>query len=370
MSTVSYLDLKPQYLHLKKEIDASIARVLDHGQFIMGPEVTKFEEDMNKFTGCKHSLAVASGTDALMIALMALDLSQGDEVITTPFSFFATAEVIALLGLKPVFVDIDPVTYNLNPAHLKKAITSRTKVICPVSLYGQMGDLDEINAVAKEHNLVVLEDAAQSFGARYKDKRSCAVTTLAATSFFPAKPLGCYGDGGAVFTNNDDLKVKMEQIRSHGQESRYHHVRLGFNGRLDTLQCAILIEKLKRYEWEIEQRQQIAKSYNQAFAEFESKVQIPHVKADRDSVWAQYTLSLDNRTEFIESLKKSGVPTSVHYPEPLHKQPALKNKYAVSGSLAECERAAQRVVSLPLYPDMPQEARDQVIKVVREYFTK
>lgn len=361
---IPYLDLKIQYKKLKTEIDASIHRVLDHGQFIMGPEVGQLEKEMNQFVGCGHSLAVANGTDALLIALMALGIKPGDEVITTDFSFFATAEVIALLGAKPIFIDIDPKTYNLDVNQLKNAITKKTKAIMPVSLYGLPADYDAINAIAKAENIAVIEDAAQSFGATYKGKRSGNLTTIAGTSFFPAKPLGCYGDGGAIFTNDATLAKIMDQIRVHGQEGRYNHVRLGINGRLDSIQCAILSAKLNRYEEEIKMRQNVAHQYNQAFQEVAEKIHAPQAPSDRTSVWAQYTLAPENRERFIQALQEKGIPTSVHYPKPLHLTPALKDIVEVRHPLKWSQWASDRVVSLPLYADMPQEHIQHVIEGV------
>ena len=373
LSPIPYLDLKHQYKAMESAIQSRINTVLNHGQFILGPEVEESEKALAAFVGSKYCLTAASGTDALMMALMALGVGPGDEVITTSFSFFATAEVISLVGATPVFVDIDPVTYNLNPALVEAAITKKTKVIMPVSLYGQPADFAEFNSIAKKHGLFVVEDAAQSFGAAYSAKCDChcsgkksgALGHIGATSFFPAKPLGCYGDGGAVFTDDEALYKKMAMIRVHGQESRYHHVVMGINGRLDTIQCTILIEKLKRYGWEIERRQRIAKMYNEAFAALGAKLVTPQVKSDRQSVWAQYTVLVENREQFASKLKELGVPTSVHYPSPLHHQPVykeLRDRYNLPGT----EKAAKRCISLPLYADMPDEHVSRVIAAVKQ----
>jgi UDP-2-acetamido-2-deoxy-ribo-hexuluronate aminotransferase len=364
MTSVPYLDLKPQYKALETAINARIQTVLNHGQFILGPEVVESEKALSAYIGTKYCLTAASGTDALVMALMALGVGPGDEVITTPFSFFATAEVISLVGATPVFVDIEPEAYNIDPAKIEAAITSKTKVIMPVSLYGQPADFDEINAIAAKRGLIVIEDAAQSFGAPYKGKKSCGLTTIGATSFFPAKPLGCYGDGGAVFTNDETLHKKMEQIRVHGQESRYHHVVIGINGRLDTLQCAILIEKLKRYDWELERRNSIAAKYNRELGDLGSKLVAPKVRADRGSVWAQYTVLVKDRNAFAVKMKDQGVPTSVHYPSLLHHQPVyahLKDKF----SCPVAERIVKECISLPIFPDMSDEQANQVIKAAR-----
>lgn len=373
VTPIPYLDLKHQYKAMETAIQSRINTVLNHGQFILGPEVEESEKALAAFVGSKYCLTAASGTDALMMALMALGVGPGDEVITTAFSFFATAEVISLVGATPVFVDIDPVTYNLDPALVEAAITKKTKVIMPVSLYGQPADFAQFNAIAKKHGLFVVEDAAQSFGAAYNAKCDChcegkksgALGHIGATSFFPAKPLGCYGDGGAVFTDDEALYKKMAMIRVHGQESRYHHVVMGINGRLDTIQCTILIEKLKRYGWEIERRQRIAKMYNEAFSSFGAKLVVPQVKADRQSVWAQYTVLVDNREQFAAKLKELGIPTSVHYPSPLHHQPVykeLRDRYR----LPETEKAAKKCISLPLYADMPDEHVNRVITAVKQ----
>ncbi len=365
MSQVPFLDLKPQYKALESAINERIQTVLNHGQFILGPEVVEAEKALSAYIGSPYCLTAASGTDALMMALMALGVGPGDEVITTPFSFFATAEVISLVGATPVFVDIEDMAYNLDSNLIEKAITKKTKAIMPVSLYGQPADYDEINAIAAKHNIPVIEDAAQSFGARYKDKKSCGLTLVSATSFFPAKPLGCYGDGGAVFTNDLELHKKMEMIRVHGQASRYNHVMMGINGRLDTLQCAILIEKLKRYDWELEQRNKIARVYSEGFASLGTKCVAPKLRADRGSVWAQYTVLVSDRDAFAAKLKEKGVPTSIHYPSPLHHQPVyahLREKY----SCPVAERVSKQCISLPMWPDMSDEQIARVVKAVRE----
>lgn len=363
-TSVPFLDLKPQYKAIEQGINQRIQTVLNHGQFILGPEVGESEKALAAYIGSKHCLTAASGTDALMMALMALGIGPGDEVITTPFSFFATAETISLVGAEPVFVDIDPVTFNINPTLIEKAITKKTKAIMPVSLYGQPADFDEINEIACKHNLPVVEDAAQSFGAPYKTKKSCNLSFVSATSFFPAKPLGCYGDGGAVFTNDESLHKKMEQIRVHGQSSRYHHVTMGINGRLDTLQCAVLLEKLPRYDWEISRRNSIAARYSESFLPLKDKCIVPQVRGDRGSVWAQYTVRVQNRDAFAAKLKERGVPTSIHYPSPLHHQPVyahLRNKYV----LPEAEKVAAEVISLPMFPDMTDAQVSHVIESVK-----
>lgn len=364
MTSVPFLDLKPQYKALEKAINERIQNVLNHGQFILGPEVIEAEKALGDYIGAK-CLTAASGTDGLMMVLMALGIGPGDEVITTPFSFFATAEVISLVGATPVFVDIEPVTFNIDPSKIESAITKKTKAIMPVSLYGQPADFDEINAIAARHGLPVIEDAAQSFGAPYKGKKSCNLSLVSATSFFPAKPLGCYGDGGAVFTNDETLLKKMEQIRVHGQAGRYHHVMMGINGRLDTIQCAILIEKLKRYDWEVKRRNEIAHAYHEGLMALGPSCVVPEVRSDRQSVWAQYTIRLQDRDGFANRMKAFGVPTSVHYPSPLHHQPVyahLRNLY----SCPEAEKAAQTCISLPMFPDMTDAQVAYVVKAVKD----
>ena len=346
-----FIDLKSQYAALKPSIDARIQRVLDHGQYIMGPEVKELEEALAKYVGARHCITVASGTEALLIALMSLDLQPGDEIITTPFTFAATVETIVLAGLKPVYVDIEPDSCNIDASKIAAAITPRTKAIMPVSLYGQVADMDAINAFG----LPVIEDAAQSFGATYKGKKSCGLSTWGATSFFPSKPLGCYGDGGALFTDDDALAQAAREIRVHGQSARYTHTRVGVGGRMDTLQCAVVLGKLERFEWEIEQRLKIGARYQQLLSDL--PVQKLAVREDRDCVWAQFTLQLDDRATVQKKLNDAGIPTAIHYPKPLHRQPA----YAQDVSMPNAERAAERVISLPMSADLTEAQQDVVI---------
>ncbi|MGE3756405.1 MAG: DegT/DnrJ/EryC1/StrS family aminotransferase [Pseudobdellovibrionaceae bacterium] len=365
MAGIPFIDLKTQYEALKPSIQARINKVLDHGLFVGGPEVTELEKELSKWVGCKHTLACSSGTDALQVALMAYGIGPGDEVITTAFSFIATAEVILLVGAKPIYVDIDPVTYNIDIKQIEKRITSKTKAVMPVSLYGQMPDMDELMALANKHNLKVIEDAAQSFGATYKGKQSGNIAHITGTSFFPAKPLGAYGDGGAIFTNDDKLDLELRQILSNGQETRYHHVRLGLYGRLDTLQCAILLSKLERYGWELKKRQEIAERYTKAFKSIAVKgFQIPEVLPERTSVWAQYTLAVPDRSTFQKRLTEMGVPTSVHYPCIMPDQPAYKHTCGPETDLSKSRWAADHVISLPMYPDMPSSIQDEIIQKV------
>lgn len=369
MKTIPFIDLKAQYQALRSPIEKRIHDVLEHGQFIMGPEVEELERLLASFVGVKHAIACASGTDAALLALMAMGIGPNDEVICPAFSFIATAETVILAGASPVYVDVEPVTYNLDVASLDKALSPKTKAIQPVALYGQPADMDAINAFAKKHGLLVLEDAAQSFGATYKGRRSCALSDIGITSFFPAKPLGCYGDGGAAFTDRDDLAEAMREIRNHGQKTRYHHTRIGFNGRLDTLQCAILIPKLERFPWELEQRQRLAERYNQAFADLESKgVILPQVASGRTSNWAQYTLQVPNRETFQKALQADGVPTAVHYPRTMADQPAYQERGRVL-DIDTSRHLADSVVSLPLYPDMTDDIQDHVVKAVTAFFS-
>lgn len=355
---MQFIDLKAQYAALKPEIDAAIQRVLDHGQYILGPEVAEAEAALSARTGGAHCVTVASGTEALLIALMALGIGPGDEVITTPFSFAATAEVIVLLGARPVFVDIEPDTGLIDAALIEPAITPRTKAIMPVSLYGQVADMAAINAVAARHGLAVIEDAAQSFGARFDGQPSGGLSTVGCTSFFPSKPLGCYGDGGALFTHDAALAQAAREIRVHGQSARYTHTRLGVGGRMDTLQCAVLLAKLQRLDWELQRRAALGERYRQALAALNAESIA--VRPGRDCVWAQYTVFVDERDRVQAALKDAGIPTAVHYPRPLHQQPAYA-AFAPAGGCPEAERAAARVLSLPMSADLSEADQDRVV---------
>jgi UDP-2-acetamido-2-deoxy-ribo-hexuluronate aminotransferase len=367
---MDFIDLKTQYRRIKPSVDARIARVLEHGQYILGPEVSELERTLAEYVGTKHCIAASSGTDTLLIALMALDIGPGDEVITAPFTFFATGEMIAIAGARPVFVDIDPRTYNLDPAKIEAAITPRTKAIMPVSLYGQCADFEAINAIACRHNLPVIEDGAQSFGATHHGKRSCGLSLIGSTSFFPSKPLGGYGDGGALFTNDDALAKLMREIRVHGQDRRYHHPRLGLNGRLDTLQAAVLLAKMEVFDDEVAARIRIGGRYtqllNEAFDGSPGRVGTPYVEDFNSCVYAQYTIEVDNRAVFESKLKAHGVPTAVHYPLALHMQPVFAHLGLPEGSFPFSEAAASRVISLPMHPYLTDEQQVQVVKAVRE----
>jgi UDP-2-acetamido-2-deoxy-ribo-hexuluronate aminotransferase len=355
-------NLKAQYARLKDPINARIQAVLEHGQYIMGPEIAELEARLAAFVGAKHCVGVCDGTTAMMIAMMALEVKPGDEVITTPFTFIATGEMIALVGAKPVFVDIDPETYNLDPALIEAAVTSKTRAILPVSLYGQCADYDAINAVAAKHKLPVIEDGAQSFGALYKGRRSCSLTTIGTTSFFPTKPLGCYGDGGACFTDDDELARRMSQIRLHGQSRRYHHPVIGMNGRLDTLQAAILLAKLDTLEEELAARARIGARYSE---KLRGIVKTPAIAPYNTSVFAQYTIQVENRDQVQAKLKAAGIPTAVHYPVPLNLQPAFASLGLGEGSFPKSDAAARRVLSLPMDAFLDEVTQDIIVAAVK-----
>lgn len=361
---IPFIDLKSQYHALQGQVQERINRVLDHGQYIMGPEVAELEGRLVAYTGARHCITVASGTEALLISLMALDFKPGDEVITTPFTFAATAEVIVLLGGKPVFVDIEPDTCNIDPRLIESKITPRTRAIMPVSLYGQPADMDEINAIAARHgNITVIEDAAQSFGADYRGHKSCNLSTIGCTSFFPSKPLGCYGDGGAIFTNDDALAQAMREIRVHGQSKRYVHTRLGVGGRMDTIQCAVVLAKLERFDWEVEQRLKLGALYNQLLdAKGFARVQ---QRPDRTSVYAQYTVKVQNRPALQARLQEAGIPTAVHYPVPLNEQPVYR-ALCCPGCTPISGQVATQVMSLPMSPDLAVQDLERIVAAVTQ----
>lgn len=352
---MEFCDLGRQQERIKETLNKRVNAVLGHGRFIKGPEVAELEEKLATFTGVKHCITCANGTEALQIALMALDLKPGDEVITSAFTFIATGEVVALLGGKCVFVDIDEKTYNLDPKLLEKAITPKTKAIIPVSLYGQCADFDAINAIASKYNIPVIEDGAQSFGALYKGRRSCSLSKIACTSFFPSKPLGCYGDGGAMFTDDDDLALKLRQIANHGQERRYCHTRVGLNSRLDTLQAAILLAKLEVFEDELELRQKVAKSYTEKLNAV-GITTTPFIEEWNKSAYAQYTIRVKNRAQVQVKLKEVGIPTAVHYPIPVNKQPV----FGMNLQLPIGDAIAEEVMSLPMHPYMSEQEQDLI----------
>lgn len=360
---MEFIDLKAQLQRIESNLLYRFKSVLNHGAYIMGPEVAELENALASFVGVKHAISVSSGTDALLIALMALDVGSGDEIITTPFSFFSTAEVIALLGAKPIFVDINPNTYNMDASLLEAAITSKTKAIMPVSLYGQCADLDVINGIAQKHHLPVIEDGAQSFGATYKNRKSCGLTTIGCTSFFPSKPLGCYGDGGACFTNEDALAHAMKEIRTHGQSMRYCHTRLGINGRLDTMQAAFLLEKLTIFPEEIRLRQEVAARYAELLS---PDIRKPLVEAHNLSVFAQYTIEVSNRNEVQQKLQEKNIPTAVHYPIGLHEQPIFKELYENAQRFPITEKVASRVMSIPMHPYLTEHEQKKICLALKD----
>ncbi|MBK7264401.1 MAG: DegT/DnrJ/EryC1/StrS family aminotransferase [Rubrivivax sp.] len=364
---MQFTDLKSQYAALKARIDARIQQVLDHGQYIMGPEVRELESALASFTGARHCVTVASGTEALLIAMMALDLKPGDEVITTPFTFAATAETIVLLGARPVFVDIEPDTCNIGARLIESKVTARTRAVMPVSLYGQVADMAPINAVASRHGLAVIEDAAQSFGALYQGRRSGALSTFGATSFFPSKPLGCYGDGGALFTDDDALAQAAREIRVHGQSQRYRHTRVGVGGRMDTLQCAVVLAKLERFDWELQRRAELGARYQRLLAD--AGIAQVAVRPDRNSVWAQVTVFVERRCEVQAALQAQGIPTAVHYPIPLNRQPAYAH-LCCTDCTPQADRAADRVLSLPMSADLSEADQDRVVQALAEAVAK
>jgi UDP-2-acetamido-2-deoxy-ribo-hexuluronate aminotransferase len=362
--SIPFIDLKTQYQALKPQIQARIDAVLEHGQYIMGPEVKELEDKLAAFAGTGHCITCASGTEALLMSLMALGIGPGDEIVTTPFTFVATAEVIVLLGAKPVFVDVEPDTGNINADLIEEAITPRTKAIMPVSLYGQTADMDAINAIAAKHgNLPVIEDAAQSFGATYKGRQSCNLSTIGCTSFFPSKPLGCYGDGGAIFTNDDALAQAIREIRVHGQSQRYVHTRLGVGGRMDTLQCAIVLAKLERFEWEVQRRKETGQRYNQLLDQ--TGIVRIQLRPHRTSVYAQYTIMVPNREVLQKRLGEAGIPTAVHYPLPLNEQPAYK-RLCCPDCTPVAKQLAKRVMSLPMSSDLSEQHQQQIVNNLSE----
>ena len=362
---MDFIDLKSQYRALKREIDERIQRVLDHGQYILGPEIGELEAKLAAYVGSRHCVSVASGTEALLIALMAIGIKPGDEIVTTPFTFVATAEMMVLLGARPVFVDAEEDTANIDAAKLAAAITPRTRAIMPVALYGQPADMDEINALAARHRIPVIEDAAQSFGATYKGRRSCALSAIGCTSFFPSKPLGCYGDGGAIFTDDAALATAMREIRVHGQSGRYNHTRIGVGGRMDSIQCAVVLAKLGRFEWELERRAALGRRYDQALAALAPRVRPIKVRPDRTTVYAQYTVRAADRVRLEQELKRRGIPTAVHYPLSLHQQPAYAAQYK-GQSFPIAEKLAREVISLPMSADLRESDQDAIVAAIGE----
>ncbi|MES2142216.1 MAG: DegT/DnrJ/EryC1/StrS family aminotransferase [Pseudomonadota bacterium] len=359
-----FLDLNKQYQKIKEKVDQRLQKVLKEGQFILGPEVIELEKQLALFVGVKHCITVGNGTDALTIALMAIGIQRGDEVITTPFSFAATTEAICLLGATPVFVDIDPNTYLIDPSKIAAAITEKTKAILAVSLFGQCVDFNEINDSLGIKNIPVIEDAAQSFGATYQNRRSCSLSALACTSFFPSKPLACYGDGGACFTNDDEIAAKLKQIRVHGQSARYQHTLLGVNSRLDTLQAAVLLEKLAIFPEEIASRRRIAHYYQKLLG---YEIKTPVIHSDNTSVYAQYTIETTQREELKNYLHKQGIPTAIHYSKPLYLQPAFQSRCRIVGNMKNTEYAVNHVLSLPMHAYLEKPEICLVADAIKEF---
>lgn len=357
---MEFIDLAAQQARIKTDIDARIAAVLAHGRYVMGPEVSELEARLADYAGVPHCITCANGTDALQIALMALDVGPGDEVITPAFTFIATAETAAVLGATPVFVDIDPETYNLDPDRLEDAIGPDTRAVIAVSLFGQCAEFDAINAIARRHGVPVIEDAAQSFGATYRGTRSCGLSDIGCTSFFPSKPLGCYGDGGAIFTRDDGLAERLRLVARHGQDRRYHHSRIGVNSRLDTLQAAILLAKLDVLDEEIALRQEVAGRYGAGLAG-RPGIAAPRIAPHNLSVFGQYTVAADDRDAVREALSAAGIPSAVHYPLPLNRQPAVADPDA---RVPASDAAAGRVLSLPMHPYLEAADQDRIIDAV------
>lgn len=360
---MQFIDLKKQYQLHKEEINAAIQEVLDEGQYILGPQVAELEKQLAEYVGVKHCLTVSSGTDSLQIALMALGIGPGDEVITVPFTFISTAEVISLVGATPVFVDIEPDTYNIDIDQLEAAITPKTKAIMPVSLFGQMPDFDRINAIADKHGIPVIEDGAQSFGATQNGRKSCGVTTIASTSFFPAKPFGCYGDGGALFTNDDKIADMMRLIRTHGSVVRHHHPVIGLNGRFDSIQAAIMLAKFPHFPNEVKLRGEIGARYTELLSDCCST---PKIQLGNTHVYAQYTIRVSDREELQQKLGEKGIPTAVYYPVCLHEQPVYKYLGHGAGSFPVAEKAAKEVLSLPMHPWLETEDQDKIVETIKE----
>jgi UDP-2-acetamido-2-deoxy-ribo-hexuluronate aminotransferase len=362
---MQFIDLKSRHHLIKERIDARVQTVMDHGQFILGPEVRELEEKLSHYIGVKHCVTVSSGTDSLLIALMALGVGGGDEVITVPYTWISSAEVIALLGARTVFVDVRADTWNLDEKLLEAAITPKTKAIIPVSIYGQTPDMDAINEIANRHGLPVIEDAAQSFGATYQGRKSCNLSSIGSTSFFPSKPLGCYGDGGALFTNDDDMADKFRWIRVHGQERKHHHPILGINGRMDTLQASILLAIFEVFPEEVTKRKEIGNRYNTELSQV-SELQTPTIAKENTSVYAQYTILSEQREHIQQQLKKQGIPSVSYYSVPLHLQPVFAHLGAHPGDFPVAEQVANQCLSLPMSPYLNESDQQKIIDALRK----
>ena len=359
---IDFANLQYQYQLYKTEIDTAMQDVLDRSNYIMGDALKELEESLQEFTSAKHAITCGSGTDALLLAMMAFDIKPDDEIITTPFTFIATAETIAFLGAKPVFVDIDEKTYNIDASKIEAKITNKTKAIIPVSLYGQPSEIDMIQTIADKHNLKVIIDGAQSFGSTYKGKSDSNLGDISTTSFFPAKPLGCFGDGGAIFTNDDELAAKIKSLRVHGQSKRYHHKYIGMGARMDTIQCAVVNVKLKHYKKDLALRQEVAQKYTQALTNKE--IVLPFVEKDRTSAWAQYSVRVKNRDEVQAKLKEAAIPTAVHYPMPLHLQEAFEYLGYIKGDFPISEKTSEEIMSLPMNPYVTDDEIEYISKAI------
>jgi UDP-2-acetamido-2-deoxy-ribo-hexuluronate aminotransferase len=361
---IPFIDLKTQYETYKEEINEAVLSQLESTQFILGEQVKALEENLSNFIGSKHAIACSSGTDALLLSLMALDIKKGDEVITTPFTFIATAEVIAFLGATPVFVDINEDDYNIDFTLIEEKISSKTKAIMPVSLYGQPANMSEINKIASKYNIAVIEDACQSFGAEFEGKKSCNLSTIGCTSFFPSKPLGCYGDGGAVFCNDEKLAKKMRVLLNHGQEERYKHKLIGINGRLDAIQAAILNVKMKYFEDEVAKREIIGKRYSKLLQNI-AEIKTPFVHSNRTSVYAQYSILCENREDLVKKLNQKGIPTAIHYPIPLHLQEVFDYLGYKNGDFPISESVSKKIMSLPMSPFLSEDKQDFIVEAIK-----
>jgi UDP-2-acetamido-2-deoxy-ribo-hexuluronate aminotransferase len=359
---IDFANLNKQYFMYQSELEEAIDKVLNSSSYIMGSAVKDLEKNLQTFTGVKHAITCSSGTDALLLAMMALDIEPDDEIITTPFTFIATAETIAFLKAKPVFVDIDDKTYNIDPSKIEAKITKKTKAIMPVSLYGQPADMDAIQVISDKYNLKVIVDGAQSFGSTFNGKTDSNLGDISTTSFFPAKPLGCFGDGGAVFTNDDALVEKMKSLRVHGQSKRYHHQYIGMGGRMDTLQCAIVDVKLKHYEKDLALRQEVASKYTKLLKG--KNIILPFVEENTTSAWAQYSVRVQNRDEVQAGLKKQGIPTAVHYPMPLHLQECFAYLAYGKGDFPISEMVSDEIMSLPMNPYLSDEEIEYIAKTI------
>ncbi len=359
---MKFVDLKEQYKRYEKELQEEMGRVFENTAFINGAAIGELEEMLSDYAGIKHAVTCSSGTDAILLPLMAYNIQEGDEIIVPAFTYFASASMISFYKAIPIFIDVDPVTFNIDPEKIEEKITERTKGIIAVSLYGQCPDLESIQSIAKKHGIWVLEDGAQSFGAEYKGRKSCSITDVSTTSFFPAKPLGCYGDGGAVFTNDDNLADDIRKYRNHGQEKRYYHKYIGINGRIDTLQAAILKVKLKYFPSELKERERVANSYTE---KLKNLVKIPKIVSDQTSSWAQFTIQTENRDLLKEKLFQKGIPTAIHYPMPVPKQEAFSylNK---NEKFPFSEKLSHTVLSLPMHPFLKEEEIFEISKAIRE----